>query len=160
MRFLTRDRLGDESDGDEEADLGDRQGERPQRLVVVMGGCLGVQLVRDPLPGRIRGEDGLHEFQRDPFGIGATATGDGGGLVRAVLRPIEGAEQIARFFAGRASAAPNLTVLERTVNGQPGLVAQLDGTTVAVYAFDVAGHRIKHTWAVLNPDKLRPWTTG
>ena len=29
---------------------------------------------------------------------GATATGDGGGLVSAGLRPIEGAEQIARFF--------------------------------------------------------------
>jgi RNA polymerase sigma-70 factor (ECF subfamily) len=39
-------------------------------------------------------------------------------------------------------------------------MAQLDGTTVAVYAFDVAGGRIKHIWAVLNPDKLRPWTTG
>jgi len=88
---------------------------------------------------------------------GATATGDGGGLARAALRPIEGAEQIARFFADRAR--PSLTVLERTVNGQPGLVAQLDGVTVAVYAFDVAGDQIKHIWAVLNPGKLRPWIT-
>jgi len=88
---------------------------------------------------------------------GATATGDGGGLVRAAPRPIEGAEQIARFFAERAR--PSLTILERTVNGQPGLVAQLDGVTVAVYAFDVAGGQIRHIWAVLNPDKLRPWTT-
>jgi len=86
----------------------------------------------------------------------ATASGDGGGLVTAVLRPIEGAEQIARFFAERAR--PGLTILERTVNGQPGLVAQLDGATVAVYAFDVAGGKIKHIWAVLNPDKLQPWT--
>src|SRR5215831_17292579 len=53
----------------------------------------------------------------------ATATGDGGGLVTAVLRPIEGAEQIARFFVDRAVAASGLTILERTVNGQPGLVA-------------------------------------
>jgi RNA polymerase sigma factor (sigma-70 family) len=90
----------------------------------------------------------------------ATATGDGGGLVRAELRPIEGAEQIARFFVDRASAVPNVTILERTVNGQPGLVAQLDGVTVTVMAFDIAGDRIKHIWAILNPDKLRPWTTG
>jgi RNA polymerase sigma factor (sigma-70 family) len=90
----------------------------------------------------------------------ATATGDGGGLVTAELRPVEGGEQIARFFAGRASAAPDLTILECTVNGQPGLVAQLDGVTISVMAFDVAGGRIKHIWAVLNPDKLRPWTTG
>jgi hypothetical protein len=77
----------------------------------------------------------------------ATATGDGGGLAPAVLRPIEGAEQIARFYAGRASAAPrNLTILERTVNGQPGLVAQQDGVTVAVLAFAVAGNRTHHIW--------------
>ncbi len=91
---------------------------------------------------------------------GATATGDGGGLVSAAPRPVEGAEQIARFFADRAIAVPGVTLLERTVNGQPGLVAQLDGATVAVLAFDVAGDRIKHIWAVLNPDKLRPWPTG
>jgi RNA polymerase sigma factor (sigma-70 family) len=90
---------------------------------------------------------------------GATATGDGGGLVRAELRPVEGAEQIARYLAGLAGR-PGLTILERTVNGQPGLVAQADGSTIAVYAFDVAGDRIRHIWTVLNPEKLRPWTTG
>jgi RNA polymerase sigma-70 factor (ECF subfamily) len=90
----------------------------------------------------------------------ATATGDGGGLVRAEPHPVEGAEQIARFFADRAGPASELTILERTVNGQPGLVIQLDSVTVNVMAFDIAGGRIKHIWAVLNPDKLRPWTTG
>src|SRR5215831_857795 len=90
----------------------------------------------------------------------ATATGDGGGLVSAVLRPLEGAEQVARFYTDRARAVPSVTILERTVNGQPGLVAQLDGVTVAVLAFDVTGDQIKHIWAILNPDKLRPWTTG
>jgi RNA polymerase sigma factor (sigma-70 family) len=90
---------------------------------------------------------------------GATATGDGGGLVRAELRPVEGAEQVARYMAGIAGRA-GLTILERTVNGQPGLVAQVDGTTIAVYAFEVAGDQIKHVWTILNPDKLRPWTTG
>jgi RNA polymerase sigma-70 factor (ECF subfamily) len=29
-----------------------------------------------------------------------------------------------------------------------------------VFAFDVAGDRIKHIWVIRNPDKLRPWTTG
>src|SRR5215468_4161970 len=91
----------------------------------------------------------------------ATATGDGGGLVPAAPRPIEGGGQIARYLADLARAARgNVRLLERSVNGQPGLVAQLDGVTVAVYAFEVAGDRIKHIWATLNPDKLRPWTTG
>jgi RNA polymerase sigma-70 factor, ECF subfamily len=91
----------------------------------------------------------------------ATAIGDGGGLAGAALRPIEGGEQIARYLVDLAGRAPsNVTFLERTVSGQPGLVAQQDGVTVAVYAFEVAGDRITHIWAVLNPDKLRPWTTG
>ena len=90
---------------------------------------------------------------------GATATADGGGLVTAALRPIEGGEQIARFYAGIVGRALDVTVLERMVNGQPGLVARLDGV-VTVFAFDIAGDRIKHIWAIRNPEKLRPWTTG
>jgi RNA polymerase sigma-70 factor, ECF subfamily len=91
----------------------------------------------------------------------ATAIADSGGLAIAFLRPIEGREQIARAWVEIANRAPgNMTFLERTVNGQPGLVAQQDGRTVTVFAFDVAGDRIKHIWAVRNPEKLRPWTTG
>jgi RNA polymerase sigma-70 factor (ECF subfamily) len=90
----------------------------------------------------------------------ATAVGDGGGLVSAAPRPIEGGEQVARYFVDLAGRAPDVTLLERTVNGQPGLVAQQDGLTVTVIAFDIAADRIKHIWAVRNPDKLRPWTTG
>ncbi len=90
---------------------------------------------------------------------GATVTADGGGRVSAALYPIDGAEQIARYIVDLAGRAPgNVTFLERTVNGQPGLVAQQDGVTVTVFAFDVAGDRITHIWAVRNPDKLRPWT--
>jgi RNA polymerase sigma factor (sigma-70 family) len=89
----------------------------------------------------------------------ATMTGDGGGLVHAAPRPVEGGEQIARYIVGLLDGrAAGATFTERTVNGQPGLVAQRDGVTVAVYAFEIAGERIKHVWAVLNPGKLRPWT--
>jgi len=90
----------------------------------------------------------------------ATVIADGGGLVAAALEPIEGAAQIARYMADLASRAFSVTLLERTVNGQPGLVAQQDGVTATVFAFDIAGERIKRVWAVRNPDKLRPWTTG
>ena len=91
----------------------------------------------------------------------ATAIADGGGLAVTFLRPIEGGEQIARAWIEIANRAhTNVTFLERTVNGQPGLVALQDGVTVTVFAFEVAGDRIKHIWAVRNPEKLRPWTTG
>jgi RNA polymerase sigma factor (sigma-70 family) len=92
---------------------------------------------------------------------GATATADGGGLAVTFVDPIEGGEQIAAAWIEIANRATGgMTLLERTVNGQPGLVAQQDGITVTVFAFDVAGDRIKHIWAIRNPDKLRPWTTG
>ena len=88
----------------------------------------------------------------------ATVVADGGGLVSAALHPIEGAGQIARYVADLATQAlGHLTLTERTVNGQPGLVAQQDGVTVTVFAFEVAGDRITRIWAVRNPDKLRPW---
>jgi RNA polymerase sigma-70 factor (ECF subfamily) len=89
----------------------------------------------------------------------ATAIADGGGLASAVARPVEGGEQIARGCVDFASRAAGLKILERTVNGQPGLVAQQDGVTVAVVAFDIADDRIRHIWVVLNPEKLRHWTT-
>jgi RNA polymerase sigma-70 factor (ECF subfamily) len=90
---------------------------------------------------------------------GATVIADGGGLASAALRPVEGGEQVARYLVDLAGRAANLRFLERAVNGQPGLVAQQDGVTVTVFAFDIAGERITHIWAVRNPDKLRPWTT-
>ena len=73
--------------------------------------------------------------------------------------PIEGSERVARYFVELAVSAPDLVLLERTVNGQPGLVVQYDGATEAVLAFDVAEGRVQHIWAVRNPEKLRPWTT-
>ncbi len=89
----------------------------------------------------------------------ATAIADGGGLAVTFLDPIEGGEQIARAWVEIANRAPaNMAFLERTVNGRPGVVAEQDGVTVTVFAFDVAGDRITHIWVVRNPEKLRAWT--
>ncbi|MGV9720515.1 RNA polymerase sigma factor SigJ [Nocardia beijingensis] len=90
----------------------------------------------------------------------ATATADGGGLAPAFLDPIDGGERIARAWMEIAARGPAVTLVERTVNGQPGLVALLDGTIVSVYAFDIADGRITHIWAIRNPEKLQAWTVG
>jgi RNA polymerase sigma factor (sigma-70 family) len=90
----------------------------------------------------------------------ATATADGGGLALTFLHPIEGADQIARAWIEIANRVIGTAAfLERTVNGQPGLVIEQDGVVVSVFAFDVAGDRIRRIWVVRNPEKLRPWTT-
>lgn len=90
----------------------------------------------------------------------STVVSDGGGNATAAVDPIEGAEQVARFFVDIADVADksgDLITLERTVNGQPGLVAQVHGVTVTVFAFNIVGGRITHIWAIRNPDKLHPW---
>ncbi|MFD8500154.1 RNA polymerase sigma factor SigJ [Amycolatopsis sp. NPDC059657] len=89
----------------------------------------------------------------------ATFTADGGGLVTTALHPIDGGEQIAEFLIAVATKVPgDFTILERTVNGQPGLLIQNDGVPSSVYAFDVADDRITRIWAIRNPEKLRTWT--
>ena len=88
----------------------------------------------------------------------ATVTADGGGFASAVLHPIRGSEQIARYYVALAGRLPGMTMHETTVNGQPGLIGQQDGKIVTVYAFAVSDGRITQIWAVRNPNKLHPWT--
>ncbi|MFE0421559.1 RNA polymerase sigma factor SigJ [Streptomyces sp. NPDC058953] len=88
---------------------------------------------------------------------GATMIADGGGLAGAVLRPLDGGERIAAYLIGLAGRALGPTLLERTVNGRPGLVARHAGVTVTVAAFGLDAGRVTHIWAVRNPEKLRPW---
>ncbi|MFJ4031624.1 MULTISPECIES: RNA polymerase sigma factor SigJ [Streptomyces] len=88
----------------------------------------------------------------------AVMTADGGGMVGAVLRPVEGGPRIAQYMAAIADRAPGLELLERSVNGLPGLVARRDGAVVTVAAFEGDGDRVTRIWVVRNPEKLRPWT--
>ncbi|MGX1547317.1 RNA polymerase sigma factor SigJ [Streptomyces adustus] len=91
----------------------------------------------------------------------AVATADGGGLAVTHLRPIVGGEQIAHAYARIARlSGERTTFLEYTVNGRPGLVARQDGSLVTVFAFEIAGDRIRRIWAVRNPEKLRSWRSG
>jgi RNA polymerase sigma-70 factor (ECF subfamily) len=88
----------------------------------------------------------------------AVAIADGGGQALAFLEPIEGGENIARRLAWLAGRIPaGLVIRESVVNGRPGLIAQLNGVTNTVYAFQVAGDRITRLWVVRNPEKLTFW---
>jgi RNA polymerase sigma factor (sigma-70 family) len=87
-----------------------------------------------------------------------TAVADGGGVVLASLSPIESSDRVARYFIQLAQLAGTVTLLERSVNGNPGLVAIHEGAIASVYAFDIADGRIQRIWVVRNPDKLRLWS--
>jgi RNA polymerase sigma-70 factor, ECF subfamily len=83
---------------------------------------------------------------------------DGGGLVPASLHPIEGSQRIAEYLVDLAQRAGTVSLLERTVNGQAGLVAVEGVEPVTVFAFEIVGDQIQQIWAVRNPDKLRAWS--
>ncbi|MFI9235627.1 RNA polymerase sigma factor SigJ [Streptomyces sp. NPDC053079] len=87
----------------------------------------------------------------------AVMTADGGGMVGTVLRPIEGGARIAQYMVAIADKAPGLELLERSVNGVPGLVARRAGVVMTVASFDISEGRVTRIWVVRNPEKLRPW---
>jgi RNA polymerase sigma-70 factor (ECF subfamily) len=87
-----------------------------------------------------------------------TATADGGGLVSAALEPVHGGVNVAQYFADLPVLRHGRTLVERTVNGQPGLVIEFEGVIETVLAFDFGGDQITNIWAIRNPEKLHPWT--
>jgi len=80
---------------------------------------------------------------------------DGGGLKRAALHPIIGADKLVRFYLGGSSKVEATITCEPTVvNGNPALVLRLDGELDGVMAMRVEDARITGVYYVRNPEKL------
>ncbi|WP_399894413.1 RNA polymerase subunit sigma [Streptomyces sp. BBFR51] len=86
-----------------------------------------------------------------------TAFFDGGGKIRALIKPVHGSEQVARSLLGLLDGRSRTTLRAQSVNGRTGLVVRHDQQVVAVIGLDIADHRVVQIWVVLNPDKLRSW---
>jgi len=81
---------------------------------------------------------------------------DGGGKVRAALKPIYGAAKVARGLLGLMRKIPPGVISQLAlVNGQPGIVGYLDGAPYAVLTFSLARDSIQEVDLIVNPDKLR-----
>ncbi|GAA2331344.1 RNA polymerase sigma-70 factor [Dactylosporangium salmoneum] len=81
--------------------------------------------------------------------------GDGGGVVKAVPVPIEGAAKVARILAAGAGRMAAEGILEPVeVNGHPALVLRIGGRIDTVLALHVEDGRIAGVYAVRNPEKL------
>jgi len=89
----------------------------------------------------------------------ATLYADGGGKVRgAALRPVAGAEHVARFLVGllaRSVVEADVTLGVEPVNGWPALVARSPRAVVAVITIETDGRKIVAVRNLVNPDKLR-----
>ncbi|CAM5447106.1 RNA polymerase sigma factor [Streptomyces spiroverticillatus] len=100
---------------------------------------------------------GNHEALAALLTDDVTAYFDGGGKVRAPVRPVTGDENVARSLITLLSACRRTTVDTWPVNGRTGLVARCDEQVAAVITLDLVHSRVAQVWAVLNPDKLRSW---
>jgi RNA polymerase sigma-70 factor, ECF subfamily len=86
-----------------------------------------------------------------------TAWTDGGGKIRAALRPLRGADKVARWILGILQVPlPDLGVRHVLVNGQPGLLVTSAGVPDDVVTVDLnADGLIDAIRLIRNPDKLR-----
>lgn len=82
---------------------------------------------------------------------------DGGGVKQAVLRPIIGAEKVARMIVsglGKHAGTITLSAVPTMVNGNPALVVRLNGELDGIMAIRVEEARITGLYYVRNPEKL------
>ncbi|WP_445529479.1 RNA polymerase sigma-70 factor [Streptomyces cyslabdanicus] len=80
---------------------------------------------------------------------------DGGGIKHAALRPVTGAEKVARMFAGGIGKLKGTLTTEPTVvNGNPALLVRLDGEIDGVMAIHIEDARVTSLYYVRNPEKL------
>lgn len=79
---------------------------------------------------------------------------DGGGLVAAARRPIEGADRVGAFLGALARNAGDFVARPMWLNGGPAARFDLDGELNTVASLVVSGGRISRIYAVRNPHKL------
>jgi RNA polymerase sigma-70 factor, ECF subfamily len=86
----------------------------------------------------------------------STLWSDGGGRVRAALRPIHGAERIARFLFGIQKNIPvDAEFRLEDFNGGMGILIVSAGVPISVVTFNVIARQIAGIYIVGNPQKLR-----
>ena len=79
---------------------------------------------------------------------------DGGGKVRAALRPVITADRVARLLVGLRAGLGELTYTPAVVNGRPGAFVYLDGTLDTVVTVEIEGDLVTGVYLIRNPDKL------
>jgi RNA polymerase sigma factor (sigma-70 family) len=97
------------------------------------------------------------ESLRALFAEDAIAISDGGGVVRAVLRPLQGADRLARLYTQigtRFYSRVDVRFTTTILNGEPVLLAWVDGTLVSATWIECEGDRITATLALRHPGKL------
>ncbi len=82
------------------------------------------------------------------------ALSDGGGVRHALLRPVVGADKVARLLAGGWWRGARRSVEPVQINGGPGLLVRVDGEVDGVVAVRVENGYVTGAYHVRNPEKL------
>ena len=81
---------------------------------------------------------------------------DGGGKVRAALRPVVTADKVARLLVGLRAGLGEVTYTPAVVNGRPGAFIYLDGTLDTVVTVEIEGDRVSaSTWSGIRTSWVR-----
>jgi RNA polymerase sigma-70 factor (ECF subfamily) len=84
-----------------------------------------------------------------------TLLADGGGVAPAPLRPILGADKVARFLVAVApEPLAEAEIHHVQLNGEPSIVVSMVGAPVVALLLDVAGGAVQTVYLVANPAKL------
>jgi RNA polymerase sigma-70 factor (ECF subfamily) len=80
------------------------------------------------------------------------------GRLRNIGRPVVGATRIValiKAFQKEGGGAGRFRFLERTLNGQPAMLAFLDGKPLAAMLLSVADGKVRHVFYQTDPERLR-----
>lgn len=84
-----------------------------------------------------------------------TLYSDGGGKVKAAVRPIESLSNVLAFLYGIIKKVPEDFYFEvKNVNGQPAIVIYMNGKVQSIISFYISNDKINEIYITINPDKL------
>ena len=82
---------------------------------------------------------------------------DGGGQVVVARESIRGIVAVSAQLLAVLGTSTGLSLSERSVNGQIGLLVRRGHLIVGVLTVNILDDRITDIWVVVNPDKLRSY---
>jgi RNA polymerase sigma-70 factor (TIGR02957 family) len=110
------------------------------------------QLVVERFLAAVRGGD--LQALLDVLAPDVVLVADGGGVVAALRKPIEGAERVATLLSRFAGLGRPFDFEPTWVNGAPAARLDVDGELAAVTSLAIEGGRITRIYAIRNPHKL------
>ncbi|MGO3326646.1 RNA polymerase sigma-70 factor [Gordonia sp. (in: high G+C Gram-positive bacteria)] len=93
----------------------------------------------------------------DVLAPGVVFLGDGGGVVSAARRPVEGPDRVARTLTGllaKSATMGELGFRATVVNAMPAIIVSIDGVVDNVTCIEVIGGQVTAVYTVRNPEKL------